>query len=68
MVAEALMSVRIDFLWKFCIQYHQFGRKYCPAWGKSCLHPKKPNHFSKSSECPNNEESKISNINLTDNA
>lgn len=56
------------FVCKFCVRSHQFRRKYCPTWGKSCLSCKKPNHFSKLSECPNNKESKISNITLTDNA
>ena len=56
------------FVCKFCVRSHQFRRKYCPAWGKSCLSCKKSNHFSKLSECPNNKESNISNITLTDNA
>ncbi len=31
---------------KFCGKRHVFGRKLCPAWGKTCNKCKKTNHFA----------------------
>ena len=36
---------------KFCVKTHQWGRDFCPAWGKRCNTCGKLNHFSPSEIC-----------------
>ena len=36
---------------KFCVQHHQKGRQYCPAWGNNCAACGKLNHASRSVLC-----------------
>ena len=32
---------------KLCGNKHEYGRKFCPAFGKRCFNSTKMNHFSK---------------------
>ena len=48
---------------KFCLRSHQFGRDYCPSWGKRCNDCKQSNHFAGSIVCP---KKNISEVQTTD--
>ena len=40
-----------DISCKFCNKKHEFGKKFCPAWGKECKSCKIKNHFEGSLVC-----------------
>ena len=47
---------------KFCVRTHQWGRQYCPAWGKKCGACSIKNHLPGSQICKKNKNIRIVNI------
>ena len=51
---------------KFCVRTHQWGRQYCPAWGKKCGACGIKNHLPGSQICKKNKNIRIVNIDYSD--
>ena len=59
-------QVSRDFSCKLCNKKHEFGKRFCPAWGKECKLCKIKNHFESSLVCEESKKQKASNkTNLT---
>ena len=48
---------------KLLVTFHEFGKNFCPAWGKECKLCKIKNHFESSLVCKGSKKQKASNKN-----
>ena len=52
---------------KFCVRIHQWGRKFCPAWGNKCGACGLENHFKESQICKKKRNIRNLNMDSSDN-